>query len=290
MSENTVPKGVAILIFAVLGLLIAASIVFAVWSIRLARENFVPAMKITHDIFGEGESPVLGRLVDAEREQARVVEVHGQPVIFDGVEPATIDYTTFVPVHGVLEALGYELDWDETAGMAVFLSYENTIVITMDEQTFTLNDEEHTLEAPAQFVDEYAMFPIRAVAEILGYNVTFDAARNVIHIYYPAPEPAPLPELPPAPEAVPAPQPTPAPPRPVATPRPFVDCGTCDTTGVSTCSACEGVGGGRGLQPPAHLAHISFRVGAASDTWWCTRCDGHGTATCGTCGGEGRHR
>ncbi|MCL2386456.1 MAG: stalk domain-containing protein [Defluviitaleaceae bacterium] len=280
MKNDNVPIGVAIFIFLVLGVLIAASIGFAGWNVlqlRIEASNAILALgktvevaptALTSDIYVEEE-------ID---ENALTIEALGQTVDFLGHQPADVEYTTFVPILGVFEALGYIETWDANANRAIFTDGVNTVIITLDAETFTANGEPHELNIPAQRVDEVAMFPLREVVESVGYRVSFNEETNTISIEH---RPAPTPEPTPEPEIVVAR------PRPTPTPEPepeFATCQTCTGSGITTCHACNGIGGGRGtpLAPG-----IPYTLAPASDVWWCTVCQGHGTVNCRTCSGSG---
>ena len=51
------------------------------------------------------------------------VTVDGQQVQFDDQQPVIIDGRTLVPVRGVFEALGFDVDWDPSARQATLLMF-----------------------------------------------------------------------------------------------------------------------------------------------------------------------
>ena len=102
-------------------------------------------------------------------EQVIIVTVDGVPVEFDDQEPVIVDGRTLVPVRGVFEQMGFEVDWDEDAWTAILTRDDDEVRIIIDTDIFTTNDVEHTLDVPAQLIGSRTMIPLRAVLESVGY-------------------------------------------------------------------------------------------------------------------------
>jgi hypothetical protein len=269
-NNDTVPMGLAMAIFGVLGLLIVAAFLFAGWSLLQWRSNaggtvinLGKNIETIAPAFAEAEEMENGYFAEAEQ-NGIMLEAHGEMVLLGETPPMSIEYTTFVPLDGIFEAMGYRVSWDEEDGVAIFTDGANTVIVTMDEGTFMANGEIHSLTTPARLVNDVPMFPLRPVAESLGYTVTFNEITNAISVFYSPEEPAP--EVEPEPELV------------------QVTCGTCHGTGSVTCSSCNGIGGGRGTP---FIAGIPYELAPAADVWWCSACGGEGTVPCGTCAGAG---
>ncbi len=99
--------------------------------------------------------------------------IEAQTVIVEG--------RTLVPVRGVFEELGYEVNWDEETKTAT-LSGKKTVVISADSATFTVDGEEMTPEVPQQIIDGRFMLPLRAVGEAIGAKVDWDAETKTASI------------------------------------------------------------------------------------------------------------
>ena len=128
------------------------------------------------------------------------VTIDGVQVEFADQGPAIVDGRTLVPVRGVFEALGFEVDWDQdtltatlTASRDVVLwAFEeqyNTmgtndieVIITVGNSVFTTNGEEYELEVPAQLIEGRTMLPIRAVLESVGHFVDWDGDTSTVVI------------------------------------------------------------------------------------------------------------
>ncbi|MCL2016881.1 MAG: copper amine oxidase N-terminal domain-containing protein [Defluviitaleaceae bacterium] len=143
------------------------------------------------------------------------VNVNGQNVNFDGQTPIIVDGSTFVPIRGVFEQLGFNVSWD---GQVILENSSNRVVIPIGNTTFTINGIVHTLDTPAQIIGGSTMLPLRAVLEPLDYSLDWNADTQTITITSNLPQAAVLP--PPTPQPTPVPIETPQPaPAPVETPQ-----------------------------------------------------------------------
>lgn len=110
------------------------------------------------------------------------VSVDGVQVDFPGQPPVIVDGRTLVPVRGVFETMGFDVGWNPEARQATLSSATDVIVITIDSDTFTVNDVNHTLEVPAQIINGSTMLPIRAVLESVGYSLGWSEATRTVLI------------------------------------------------------------------------------------------------------------
>ena len=108
------------------------------------------------------------------------VSIDGEIVEFEGQGPAIVDGRTLVPVRGVFEALGFDVEWFQEPGTATLDRDDLAVRITVGVSFFLLNDAQHPLEVPAQIIEGRTMLPIRAVLESVGYYVGWDAATRTV--------------------------------------------------------------------------------------------------------------
>jgi hypothetical protein len=108
------------------------------------------------------------------------VVIDGEPVVFADQAPALIDGRTLVPVRGVFEHLGFEVDWDANTSSAILSCEDFEVIITVGSDIFTTNGARRTLEVPAQSIGGRTMLPIRAVLESVGYAVSWDGATQSV--------------------------------------------------------------------------------------------------------------
>ena len=108
------------------------------------------------------------------------VTIDGQAVTFADQTPVIRDNRTLVPVRGVFEAVGFEVEWDYTIQQVTLTSDDYVVIITVGSATFTTNGEHFTLDVPAQIIGNRTMLPIRAVLESVGYYVDWDGATRTV--------------------------------------------------------------------------------------------------------------
>ena len=121
--------------------------------------------------------------VSASPNEIRVV-IEGQEVNFPAQPPVIVDGRTLVPVRGVFEALGFDVDWNPDTRTAYLTNAGYNVVISIGSDLFTTNDVEHTLDVPAEIIGGSTMLPLRAVLESVGYELEWDEAARTITIAY----------------------------------------------------------------------------------------------------------
>ncbi|MCL1883353.1 MAG: copper amine oxidase N-terminal domain-containing protein [Defluviitaleaceae bacterium] len=65
------------------------------------------------------------------------VTIDGQRVIFDRQQPTIVDGRTLVPVRGVFEHLGFEVDWAGDTRTVSLARPAHQVFITIDQAQFT---------------------------------------------------------------------------------------------------------------------------------------------------------
>jgi len=161
---------------------------------------------------------------------AVTVTVDGQIVPFQGQEAVIIENRTFVPVRGVFEMMGFEVEWNTDSRLARLTNEDHTIIIPADVSAFVVNGEIIIPDVPQRLINNRMMLPLRAVAEAIGGTAHWDANTRVAIIEsqssnsenneggYHTPFPTLSPSLTPWPTIpIPTPWPTPC---PYATPSP----------------------------------------------------------------------
>ena len=110
------------------------------------------------------------------------VTINGDAVDFADQQPALVDGRTLVPVRGVFEQLGFEVDWDNENRQAILERDDYIIIITIDSEVFTTNGVEHRFDVPAQTIGGRTMVPIRFVLESVGYELDWDGDTQTVII------------------------------------------------------------------------------------------------------------
>ena len=81
-------------------------------------------------------------------------------------------WRTMVPFRVLGETFGAEVNWDEDTQTVSYTYGDTEIVMTIGEDTYTVNGEEKTMNTAPVIQDSRTMVPVRFIAEALGYTVT----------------------------------------------------------------------------------------------------------------------
>ncbi len=82
------------------------------------------------------------------------------------------NWRTMVPIRELAEGFDAEVIWDNDARTVTINYNEQTIVMTIDETTYTVNDEEMTMDTEPVIQGDRTYVPIRFAAEAMGFEVT----------------------------------------------------------------------------------------------------------------------
>lgn len=114
------------------------------------------------------------------------VVVHGKPVQQSGV---IIDNRTMIPVRGVMEELGFVVDWNAETKTATLNNGETFITMTAGEKSFIAGDKVVVPDVPQTIVDGRFMLPLRAVCDAVGgIGVDWDNETKTAFIIEPVDE------------------------------------------------------------------------------------------------------
>jgi len=108
---------------------------------------------------------------------ATIVSANTPPVLFNGqpvdVSAVIVDDRTLLPARDIVDLIGGDIEWHPEFRQVTILQGDIHILLTIDSDVAVVNDEEITLDVPAQLVDDRTKVPLRFVAESLGVNVDF---------------------------------------------------------------------------------------------------------------------
>lgn len=107
--------------------------------------------------------------------------------IYPDTPPAAIDGRTLVPIRAVAEAMGYTVSWNAEEGLIYLLpgNYDgNTVIFGLGYGDYLVNDETHYLDVPPIAVNGRTYIPLRAAAESMGADVSWDGNSNTAYISY----------------------------------------------------------------------------------------------------------
>ena len=110
------------------------------------------------------------------------ITLNGKLLSFD-TAPYVEGGRTLVPVRGVLESLGYSVQWQEETKTVLAAKEDINISLPIDSNTVTVNNTEVTIDAPARLNGSRTFVPLRFLAEYSGAEVHWDAASSTVVIF-----------------------------------------------------------------------------------------------------------
>lgn len=102
--------------------------------------------------------------------------------LYPDAEPVILDGRTLVPLRAIFEALGAQVNWDQTNASAFAVRDSTTITVTAGSMTAFVNGEEQALDVPAQVIQNRMFTPVRFVAEALDAQVSWDPDSQTVYI------------------------------------------------------------------------------------------------------------
>ena len=142
------------------------------------------------DTGGKTVEGLVNQTIFLEIGTHRAVVEGGVSAIYPGEPDVTAyahDNRTFVPVRFVAERLGADVSWEGDTQTVVVEKDGHTIRMQVGSLTYTLDGQTKQLDVPAEYKastggNSRTMVPMRFVTEALGYQVEWEAGRNLVVI------------------------------------------------------------------------------------------------------------
>ena len=96
--------------------------------------------------------------------------------------PVIIDGRTMLPVRGVSEAMGGNVDWNNDTKTVTITLGSNKVEMTVDSKTAYFNNNAQTLDVAPVILNGRTMLPARFIAESFGFDVNWDNDTKTISI------------------------------------------------------------------------------------------------------------
>jgi len=112
---------------------------------------------------------------------ATTVEVNGHPISFT-VEPFQVMNRTMVPMRSIFEALGANVQWNDSTQTVTARRDATDVQLTIGETDAQVNGQTVALEVPAMIRRGSTMVPLRFVSESLGADVSWSGATQTVSI------------------------------------------------------------------------------------------------------------
>lgn len=123
--------------------------------------------------------------VSAENNNSVTVNINGEAVDFskyDNVMPYIENDITLIPIRAIAEGLGCEVSWDGENQTVEIKGLNDEILLTVNSSTAVVNNENVTLDVPAQVVDDRTFVPLRFISKNMGAKVEWNEEANLITI------------------------------------------------------------------------------------------------------------
>ncbi len=115
------------------------------------------------------------------------LQLDGQIVQTD-VAPIIENGRTLVPYRALLESMGAEVSWEQSADMATAILGNHRVQVTIDRTTAFVNGMTKEMDVPPRIINGRTMIPLRFVLENLNCQVVWDENTRTVSIASPKTE------------------------------------------------------------------------------------------------------
>ncbi|HWD37659.1 MAG TPA: stalk domain-containing protein [Fimbriimonas sp.] len=116
------------------------------------------------------------------------VTVNGSPVNFEGAQPEMIDGHVFVPLRGVFEQMGANVDWDPASQSVMADGAGRHVRLKIGSLDANVNGKIVTMDVAPQITQDSTMVPLRFLSESLGAKVDWQPENDLVAITSPRPD------------------------------------------------------------------------------------------------------
>ena len=110
-----------------------------------------------------------------EREPLETIQIRIDGVYLEtDVPPEIIEGRTMVPMRALFEAMGAEVEWDDTTLTVEAIRGEQSVYLTIDSREALVDGRRVNLDAPARLINGRTFVPLRFVSEALGFKMSWD--------------------------------------------------------------------------------------------------------------------
>ncbi len=120
----------------------------------------------------------------ADYQKSYTVFVNDDIVDFTYQKPYNENGSVFVPVRGVFEAMGFEVDYEPVTKTAYLTDEFHSIEITLGNTYFKADGKTIYPETPQFILNDCFMIPLRAVSEAVDAEVSYNNSTYIIDIAY----------------------------------------------------------------------------------------------------------
>lgn len=114
-----------------------------------------------------------------------IVSLNGTPILFDQ-KPIMYDDRVMVPVRAIFEALGYEVEWNESKQQVTAKNSNNVLNMWVNDKEFYHNDNLIGLDVSPMLINNRVLVPVRIISQCAGYKVDWDDSTKTVIISEPS--------------------------------------------------------------------------------------------------------
>lgn len=118
---------------------------------------------------------------DQASAQSISVIIDGQKQSYDQ-DPVIENNRTMVPLRGIFESLGADVDWNQQTKQVTARKGERTVFLTIGSKQATVDGKPYTLDVEAKLIKNRTMVPLRFVSESLGADVNWSQEERKVTI------------------------------------------------------------------------------------------------------------
>ncbi len=98
------------------------------------------------------------------------------------VAPIIENGRTLVPMRAIFEALGANVYWDDETKTVTAVAGGTVVILQIGNELAFVNSDSHTLDVPAQIVNDRTLVPARFASEALGAAVEWDETNRCVNV------------------------------------------------------------------------------------------------------------
>ncbi len=110
------------------------------------------------------------------------IEIDGKELVPQDMPAVIIDGRTMLPMRLIAQELGCEVVWNADAQQVYVVNDAYTVVFGINQKTGYQNGTEFTMDVPPMIINDRTMLPVRALAQALDLNITWDDPNRTVSI------------------------------------------------------------------------------------------------------------
>lgn len=134
--------------------------------------------------------PISSFALSIENTSNITVKLNGKQVLFD-TQPVTVEGRTLVPVRAIFEALGAQVNWNDSTKTITATTSNTKVQLSIDKNTAYINDKPIVIDVAPRIINNRTMVPLRFISESFGAIVSWNDLTRTIDINYKIPSEVP---------------------------------------------------------------------------------------------------